>query len=103
MMSPTLKKVLAAVAVKQVVDKVNERRAPKKPSLVARFGRVLLIGGGAAAGFYAYKSGRLDPLIDKVKGAAPSEGSSTAASNGAGEGNNVSFRSEDQALGAPVR
>ncbi|MDQ4142296.1 MAG: hypothetical protein M3198_00890 [Actinomycetota bacterium] len=98
-----MKKILGAVAAKQVIDKINERRKPKKPSLAARLGRFLLIGGGAAAGFYAYKSGGLEPLLNKVRGGSDSaSGSAPAESNGAGEGNNISFRSEDQPLGAPV-
>lgn len=104
-MNPTLKKILGAVAIKQVVDKIQEARAPKKPSLMKLFGRLLLIGGAAGAGFYAYKSGALEPLIDKVKGeskGSTSAGSSTSSSNGSGEGNDISFRSEDQPATAPV-
>ena len=104
-MNPTLKKILGAVALKQVVDKIQERRAPKKPSLMKRFGRLLLIGGAAGAGLYAYKSGALEPLIDKIKGEASSPTSSSSkasSSNGAGEGNDISFRSEDQPATAPV-
>lgn len=101
-MSPLLKKVLGAVAVKQVIDAINERRAPKKPSLGARLGRLLLIGGGAAAGFYAYKSGALQPLIDKVSGGDSSSSSGSSSSNGSSNGNDISFRSEDQPLTAPV-
>ena len=100
-MNPTLKKALTAVAAKQVLDKVNERRRPKKPSFVARFGKILLLGGGIAVAYYAYKSGRAEPLIDKIKGNSES-GSPTASSNGAGEGNDITFRSEDEPTGAPV-
>ena len=99
-MSPLMKKILGAVAVKQIIDKVNERRAPK-PSFMSRFGRMLLIGGGAAAGLYAYKSGALQPIIDKVSGGS-SNAKSDPSSNGSQTGNDISFRSEDQPLTAPV-
>ena len=98
-MNPTLKKALTAVAAKQVFDKVNERRKPKKPSFLARFGRFLLIAGGLGAGYYAYKNGQLDSLIGKVKGETPSGGSS---SNGAGSTDEITFRSETAPVGTPV-
>ncbi len=101
-MNPTLKKALTAVAAKQIIDKINDRRRPRKPSFFARFGRVLLIGGGIAAGYYAYKSGRVQPLLDKVKGTTSGKGSPTASSNGSGEGSDITFRSENEPTGAPV-
>ena len=105
-MNPTLKKILGAIAIKEAVDKINEWRAPKKPSLIKRFGRLLLIGGAAGAGLYAYKSGALEPVMDKIKGKSSSpdssRGAKTSASNGSGEGNDITFRSEDQPATAPV-
>ena len=101
-MNPTLKKALTAVAAKQVIEKINERRRPQKPSFFARFGKLLLIGGGVGAAYVAYKSGRVQPLLDKIKGNAPGTGSSTASSNGSGEGDEITFRSENDPAGAPV-
>ena len=104
-MNPLLKKALAALAAKEVIEKIVEARRPKRPSRAARFGRLLLIAGGLGAGYYAYKNGKLQPLIDKVKGAPSGYGSGapTAASgNGAGEGGDITFRSEDQPVGTPV-
>ena len=101
-MNPTLKKILGAVVIKQVVDQINERRAPKRPSIWARLGRLVLIGGGAAVGFYAYKNGAFQPLLDKLGKGSSSEGSTKASSNGSAEGNDITFRSEDQPLTAPV-
>jgi hypothetical protein len=93
-MSPLVKKALAAVAAKQVIDKINERRSPKR----SRFGRLLLLVGGTGAAVYAYKSGLLQPLIDKVSG---KESHRSSSSNGAGKGEESSFR-ESRSLGAPV-
>jgi hypothetical protein len=84
-MSPTLKRVITAVAVKKAFDAFQERRQPPKRSLVARLaGPTLAL---AAAGGVAYLgiSGRLGPLTGKAKSLAggrssqPYEESSTAA------------------------
>lgn len=101
-MNPTLKKAATAIAAKQVIEKINERRRPRKPSFLARFGKLFLIGGGVAAAYFAYKSGRIEPLLDKAKGSARGEGPSTASSNGSGEGNDITFRAENEPAGAPV-
>jgi hypothetical protein len=65
-MNPLLKKVLAALAIKEGFEKVQEMRNPK-PSLGSRLGgplTMLGIGGGL---YYLYKSGRLAPVVDKAK------------------------------------
>lgn len=80
-MSPIVKKALTAVAAKQVIDKINEKRHPE-PSKGSRFGRLLLIVGGAGALFFLFKSGKLQPVIDKINGARGKPRSSS--SNGAG-------------------
>ena len=61
-MNPALKKVLAAVAVKKVVDRVQEARAPKRSFLRRNLGK-LLFGAAGATGFYLYKNGSLDKLM----------------------------------------
>lgn len=66
-MKPLLKKVIAAVAVKEGIEKIQEMRAPK-PTVRDRVGgplKMLTLGGGL---FYLYKSGRLTPWVDKAKG-----------------------------------
>jgi hypothetical protein len=66
-MNPLLKKVLAALAIKEGFEKVQEMRNPK-PSLGERLGgplKMLTIGGGL---YYLYKSGRLASVVDKAKG-----------------------------------
>jgi hypothetical protein len=61
-MNPLLKKVLAAVAIKQVVDRVQEARAPRHGFIRRNFGKLVLLGlvGG---GLYAYKSGKFEQLL----------------------------------------
>ena len=58
-MSPMVKKVLGAVALKQVYDRVQEARRPQKPSLLARLFKLSLIGGVIGGAAYAYKNGML--------------------------------------------
>lgn len=95
-MSPIVKKALTAVAAKQVIDKINEKRHPE-PSRGSRFGRLLLIVGGAGVLVFAFRSGKLQPLIDKINGA---RGSSSSSSNGAGhKGANIG---SDRPLSAGV-
>ena len=58
-MSPMVKKALAAVALKQVYDRVQEAREPQKPSFLARLFKLTLIGGVLGGAAYAYKNGLL--------------------------------------------
>ncbi len=65
-MNPLLKKVVAAVAVKEAIEKVQEMRRPK-PSLWSRispFALVVVVGGAL---FYLNKRGKLAPVVDQVK------------------------------------
>lgn len=95
-MTPVLKKALTAVAAKQVFDKINEKRHPEPKG--SRFGRLLLIAGGAGALVFAYKSGKLQPLVDKINGVRGKSGSSS--SNGAGRRD--ATIGSDRPLGAGV-
>lgn len=61
-MSPIVKKALAAVALKEVYERVQEARRPQKPSLFARLFKLMLIGGAVGGAVYAYKSGLLKSL-----------------------------------------
>jgi hypothetical protein len=72
-MNPTLKKVLAAVAVKKGIDKIQEWRNPKRPSFLARAGKTGLLVGAGAGLFYLYKTGRLQTWIDQAKGKVASD------------------------------
>jgi hypothetical protein len=64
-MSPIVKKALAAVALKEVYERVQEARKPQPPSFFARLFKLTLIGallGGAA---YAYKNGLFKSVLGK--------------------------------------
>jgi len=64
-MSPLLKKVAGALAVKEIVDRVQEARRPKRSKLsrAVPFSLPVALAAGA---FYLYKSGRLDGLLGKA-------------------------------------
>ena len=79
-MNPLVKKVVAAVAVKEAIEKVQEMRRPK-PSLWSRIAPFAIIAAIGGALFYLNKSGKLSPVVDQVKGKAGSNGAS--GSNGA--------------------
>ncbi len=66
-MNPLLKKILAAVAVKEVFERVQEARNPK-PSLVSRLAKPLTLAGLASGAAFLYRSGRLGPLVNQAKG-----------------------------------
>ena len=66
-MSPLVKKAAAALAIKEIVDRVQEARRPKRSFAARNKGKAMwaaLLGGGA----YLYKSGKLGPLVDQAKG-----------------------------------
>lgn len=78
-MNPLLKKVLAAVAVKEAIEKVQEMRRPK-PSLWSRISPLALVAAVGGALFYLNKSGKLGPVVGQVKdkvGSSSSNGSSS--------------------------
>jgi hypothetical protein len=87
-MNPLVKKVVAAVAVKEAIEKVQEMRRPK-PSLWSRVSPFALVAALGGALFYLNKSGKLGPMLDGVKGKAGSGGSGSG-SNGAGSYNGAS-------------
>lgn len=66
-MKPIVKKAVAALAIKEGIERINEMRKPKKPSLWARLGKFGLIAGAAGGAFYAYKSGLVDSLLGRSK------------------------------------
>ena len=79
-MSPLVKKALAALAIKEGVERIQEMRRPK-PTLRDRIGSpliLLILGGGV---FYLFKTGRLRPVIEQAKGLLGSgdEADSTSA------------------------
>jgi hypothetical protein len=84
-MSPLLKKVVAAVAVKEAIEKVQEMRRPQ-PSLWSRISPLALVVALGGALFYLKKSGKLGPVVGGVKDKAGSSGSNGSASWDGGSG-----------------
>lgn len=64
-MKPLLKKALAAVAVKEAFERVQEMRAPQKPSLAQRLKPVALLAGLGGLAAYLFRSGRLNALLGR--------------------------------------
>ena len=66
-MSPIVKKIAAAFAIKEVIERVQESRRPKRSFVSRNKGKVLWLGllGGAA---YLYKNGKLQPMVEQAKG-----------------------------------
>jgi hypothetical protein len=56
-MKPIVKKALAAVVAKEIYERVQEARAPKKPSLLGRLFKVTVAGALLGGAYYAYKNG----------------------------------------------
>lgn len=65
-MSPIVKKAAAALALKEVFDRVQEARRPKQ-SFAARNKGKALWAGLLAGGAYLYKSGKLDAVVSQAK------------------------------------
>jgi hypothetical protein len=53
---PIVKKIAAAVAIKEGVEKLQEMRKPKKPSFLQRLMPFALIGAIVGLGFFVYKN-----------------------------------------------
>ncbi|HEX2293919.1 MAG TPA: hypothetical protein VHN37_01270 [Actinomycetota bacterium] len=78
-MNPFLKKVLAAVAVKEAIEKVQEMRRPK-PSLWSRLSPLAFVAAIGGALFYLNKTGKLAPVVGGVKEKVGSGGSNGSGS-----------------------
>lgn len=101
-MNPTVKKLLAAVAIKEGIERLQEMRHPQKPSLLARLGKLALITGIGGGLYYAYKSGRLHALLGKQ---APGDYSSAWDSGGSQVRTSVPSTSEapaEEPVGSPT-
>jgi hypothetical protein len=66
-MNPLVKKVAAGLAIKEVIDRVQEARRPKR-SFVGRNKSKALWAALLAGGAYLYKNGKLDSVISQAKG-----------------------------------
>lgn len=65
-MNPAVKRILGAIAVKEVIDRIQEARKPKR-GLFSRAGSLLVPAAIAGGVYYLYKNGKLDPLIEQGK------------------------------------
>ncbi len=63
-MNPLLKKALAALAIKEGIERIQEMRQPKRRS---RLGPLALIAGVGVGTYVLAKNGKLQPLLDKAK------------------------------------
>jgi len=79
-MNPMLKKIVAAVAVKEAIEKVQEMRKPK-PSLWSRMSPLAFVAAIGGALFYLGKSGKLGPVVEGVKGKTGSGSNSNGTSS----------------------
>ncbi|MDQ3981524.1 MAG: hypothetical protein M3271_02445 [Actinomycetota bacterium] len=87
-MNPLLKKVLAAVAIKEGIEKIQEMRRPK-PSLWSRISPVAIVATLGGALFYLKKKGKLGPVVGQVKdrvGGSSPEGAPRRDAEGNGSG-----------------
>lgn len=66
-MNPLLKKVAAAIAIKEGIEKIQEMRRPRRRSLKRRLSKPLLLLCAAGGAGYLYKSGKLDSLLGKAR------------------------------------
>jgi len=72
-MNGLIKKVLAAIAIKEGIEKIQEMRRPKR-SFLSRISRPIFFLGLAGGVVYLQQTGKLAPLIQQAKGLAGSPG-----------------------------
>jgi hypothetical protein len=68
-MNPLVKKIVAGLAIKELVDRVQEARRPQRSFASRHKGKALwavLLGGAA----YLFQSGKAQPLIQQAKSMA---------------------------------
>lgn len=63
-----MKRIAAALAVKEGIERIQEARRPKK-SRARGFAKLLTVVGIGGAIAYLYRSGKLEPMLDQAKGA----------------------------------
>ena len=76
-LSPIIKRVVMAVAVKKGFDTFREMRQPQKPSMVGRIAKLGMWMAGGGGVLYALVSGKLQPVIDKLMGGRSSSSTSS--------------------------
>jgi type IV secretory pathway TrbF-like protein len=67
-MSPMIKRAITAVAAKKAWDRYQESRRPQRPSLWSRAGVPSLVVAAGGALVYLGMSGRLQPVVNQVRG-----------------------------------
>lgn len=55
-MKPIVKKAVAAIAIKEGIEKLQEMRKPKKPSVLQRLTPFAIVAAIAGLGFFVYKN-----------------------------------------------
>lgn len=79
--APIIKRVAIGFAIKKGIDMYQESRRPQKRSILGRLAKMGLWAASGGGLFYAFVSGKLQPLVDKVMGASSSsQGSDTWSS-----------------------
>ena len=63
-MRPIVKKALAAVAAKEIYERIQESRRPR-PSRLAKVAKFGLLAGLAAGAYYGYRSGLFNGLLGR--------------------------------------
>ena len=75
-MNGVVKKVLAALAIKEGIERIQEMRRPRR-SFISRISRPLVFLGLAGGVVYLQQTGKLGPLVQQAKGLG-SKGSSSS-------------------------
>lgn len=78
-MNPVIKKAVAGVAIKKGIEKVQDIRAPKRRSFFDRIRPILLVALGGGVLYYLAKSGKLQPIVERVSGGGDEDIYSTGA------------------------
>lgn len=107
-MNPLVKKALTVVAAKEIFDRIQEARAPKKPSFGARLLKLTVVGGLIGGAVYAYRSGLFNGLLgrgsdDDYRGSMSYQGPSdysSSSSSYAGSSDLSSGQTTSEGLGS---
>lgn len=100
-MNPIVKKAVAALAIKEGIERIAEARRPKKPSFLARLAKFGLLAGGAAGLFYAYRSGLFRSLTGR-RGPSSYDSYEGAMTVQRPEDTQASEQASEEPVGAPT-
>jgi hypothetical protein len=99
---PIVRRVLMAVAVKKGFDMYQEMRRPQKPSFLGRVAKLGMWAAGGGGIFYAFVSGKLQPMVDKMMGKSSSSDSDRWSSPSSATNSSSSPRSVTSAGGSSM-